>query len=332
MTATRRLYARVGALILVALALGIGFIIFLTSGRSGGDNTIYETYLQESVQGLEVGAPVRYRGVRVGRVTEISLVAVAYPPRNSQAMPQAYQRVLVRFGIDRSRVGEFTDIEQGIQQGLRVRLSSQGITGVAYLELDFADPDRFPVPKFPWESRYPIMPSTPSTVAQVQNAAENILRRIEAAPLEELLANVMGLVTDIRNQVKPEGDAAQTMREAGQTLALLRDQLEKANLPGLSADARALIGGPDTQAMLKNTAAAAAELRTGLSRLPAAINSLEQAVRAARVATTDVNADLTPILRDLRTTAANLRDVTETMRRSPSQTIFGAPPPAPSQR
>lgn len=331
MTASTSLYARVGALILVALALGFGFVIFLTSGRSSGDLTTYETYLEESVQGLEVGAPVRYRGVRVGRVSEIGLVAVAYPPSGERVMPQAYQRVLVRFGIDQSRVGEFTDIDLSIQQGLRVRLSSQGITGVAYLELDFADPDRFPIPAFPWQARYPIMPSMPSTVAQVQNAAENILRRIETAPLEDLLANVMGLVTDIRSQVKPDGDATQTMREAAQTLTALREQIEKADLAGLSADARALMGGPDTKAMLQNTAAAAAELRTGLARLPAAINSLEVAVRAARAATTDANADLTPILRDLRTTAANLRDVTETMRRSPSQTIFGAPPP-PNQR
>ena len=48
---------------------------------------------------------------------------------------------------------------------------------------------------------------------------------------------------------------------------------------------------------------------------------------SARGTTTDVKAELAPILRDLRATAGNLRDTTELLRRAPSQAIFGAPPP-----
>ena len=69
MAAGRGLYLRVGVLILAGLALAVGFVLFFTAGRLRDDSVVFETYLRESVQGLEVGAPVRYRGVAIGRVS-----------------------------------------------------------------------------------------------------------------------------------------------------------------------------------------------------------------------------------------------------------------------
>ncbi len=69
--ASRPLYLRVGMLVVVGLVLAIGFILFLTSGSLRGEQRIFETYIRESVAGLDVGAPVRYRGVQVGRVIDV---------------------------------------------------------------------------------------------------------------------------------------------------------------------------------------------------------------------------------------------------------------------
>jgi hypothetical protein len=69
-----------------------------------------------------------------------------------------------------------------------------------------------------------------------------------------------------------------------------------------------------------------------VARLPASVNALEGTVQTARRATTDVQSELGPLLRDLRASVANLRDATEQLRRNPSQAIFGAPPPAQERR
>ena len=61
------------------------------------------------------------------------------------------------------------------------------------------------------------------------------------------------------------------------------------------------------------------------------MGSLDASLRSARSATTDIQAELAPILRDLRAAVGNLREMTEQLRRYPSQAIFGAPPPAPSE-
>ena len=337
MPQTRGLYLRVGSLVLAGLALAVGFVLFLTADRLGGSARQFETYIRESVQGLEVGAAVRYRGVSIGRISEVGLVAAEYRRPQGDPFGTAFQLVYVRFAVDNSRIGETPNVEDAVKLGLRVRIAAQGITGVNYLELDFVDPKRFPPRTVPWEPRYPYVPAIPSTVAQVQSAAEQLLQRLQEADLPALLDNVIGLVGDLRGQVK-DGDLAVTLREAAELMRTLRSAAASADVPGMvaelqgtAADARKLLASREVAQALANTAAATADLRTAAARLPGSMNSLDASLRSARSATTDIQAELAPILRDLRAAVANLRDTTEQLRRYPSQAIFGAPPPAPTE-
>ena len=335
MATHRSLYVRVGALILMGLALGLGFLLFLTGGGFRGTNMVFETYLRESVTGLEVGAPVRYRGVQVGQVSQVGLVNAEYPPTNRNDALEAFQLVLVRLSLDteRATMDRPEQVERAVDRGLRARLSSQGITGVAYIELDFVSPERYPPREVPWKPAYPEIPSIPSTVAQVQNAAEAILARIQQAPLEQLLTDVSAVVSAVRGQVE-DGDIARTFTEAAATLTALRQVVTQSDLPGLvtelrgtATDLRQLVGGKEAKAALASARSAADDLRQSLSKLPAVIDALEQTARSARNTTQSTTADLVPLLRDLRATVSNLRDTTEALRRAPGQVLFGAPPP-----
>src|SRR5271168_2509791 len=77
----RGTFLRVGLLVVGGLALAIGLLWFFGGNRFTG-GVAAETYFSESVQGLEVGAPVKYRGVTVGRVTELGLVTAEYGSHN----------------------------------------------------------------------------------------------------------------------------------------------------------------------------------------------------------------------------------------------------------
>lgn len=345
MARPRKLYFGVGVLILAGAALAVGFVLFLTSGRLGRDAEIYETYVRESVTGLDVGAPVRFRGVAVGRVTEIGLVATAYPVPNGTPSMSEFRLVLIRFAVGQQHITYPGMIQDAIRHGLRVRLATQGITGVSYLELDFADTDRFPMPNVPWQPRYPVVPSIPSTVATVTSAAERIVERLDSLDIEELVGNINALVTEVRQVVRSD-DIPRTLREAAEAMATLRGAVQNAdiaavlteirdaarNISGFANSATALVNSPEIGSTLNSANQVAADLRAAIARLPQAIQSLEATIRAARTVTTDTQADIVPLLRDLRATAANLRDVTEALRRSPSQTLWGAPPPPPERR
>ena len=342
MAQSRGVYLRVGALVLAGVGLAIGFVLFLTANRPSDDSARFETYLRESVQGLEAGAAVRYRGVTVGRVEGLGLVSAEYPRIEGDSFGPAYQLVFVRFAVDTRRVGEGPSVEDAIKLGLRARLASQGITGVYYLELDFVDPERYPVFAVPWDPRNSFIPAIPSTVAQVQNAADALLQKLQGVDVAALLENLTGLLADLRRETKEDGDLAAVLREAASLLRSVRALADEADLPGVlaefrgaaaeargtAAEARELLASREMRQTLGNAAAAAAEVRTAAARLPATIAALESGLRTARGASTEIQAELAPIIRDLRSAVGNLRDTTEALRRSPGQAIFGAPPPS----
>jgi ABC-type transporter Mla subunit MlaD len=323
-------------MVVVGLALLVGFVLFLTQNRTSSSDAMFETYIRESVQGLEVGSPVRYRGVAVGRVTEIALAAAEYRRPEGEGFAAAFQLVVVRFAVNLARVGDVPSTEEAVAQGLRARMAAQGITGVGYIELDFLDPDRFLVPSVPWTPRYGWIPAVPSTVAQVTSAAEMFVRQIQGIDFVGLVANINDLVSDLRRQAEG-GDLAVALRDTSALMQELRGIVGASDVPGAVAELRAtsaavrgLAEGREIRETLSAMGAAAQDLRRATARLPGTIGQLESSLRAARNTTTDVQADLAPLLRDLRATTANLRETTEALRRSPSQALLGAPPPAPA--
>ena len=324
------LFLRVGMLALAAIALAVGFILYLTAGQFGVKSDYFETYVGESIVGLDVGAAVRFRGVQIGRVTEISLAAAVYDVPEARTNRYAMQLVVIRFAVERTRVARITSLEDMIAGGLRTRIASQGITGVTYLEIDILDPTRYPVIQVPWKPRYDYVPAVPSTITQVTSAAEQILRRLEALDIEALVNNAAGLMGDLRRQVS-DGEVATVLREAGETVAELRAEIRKVRLEETANELRGAIANMGDAGRSAQELLASREIREALVRIPAAVTALEQTLRTARGTTADLQADLSPLMRDLRSSVANLRDTTESLRRNPSQTLLGAPPPPPNR-
>ena len=324
------LFLRVGMLALAAIALGIGFILYLTAGQFGTKSDYFETYVGESIVGLDVGASVRFRGVQIGRVTEISLAAAIYDEPEARANRAAMQLVVIRFAVERTRVSRIASLEDMIAAGLRARIASQGITGVTYLEIDILDPKRYPPVQVPWRPRYDHIPAVPSTITQVTSAAEQILRRLETLDMEGLVNNATGLMVDLRRQIS-DGEVATVLREAGETVAELRAELRKVRLEETANELRGAIVNIGDAGRSAHELLASREIRDALVRIPAAVTAFEQTLRTARGTTADLQADLSPLMRDLRSSVANLRDTTEALRRNPSQTLLGAPPPPPNR-
>jgi ABC-type transporter Mla subunit MlaD len=332
MATARRAQFSVGLLVLVGAGLLVGFVLFLTQDRVTGRDAIFETYIRESVQGLEVGSAVRYRGVAVGRVTHVGLAAADYR-REGRPFEMAFQLVVVRFAVRLDLIGDVPSVEEAVREGLRARVASQGITGVSNIELDFRTPDLTIIAEVPWTPRYPWIPAVPSTVAQIQSVAETLMRQLAAVDLSQLVGNIDALLGELRAAARG-ADLGALTTEASALLTDARGAIAQADLPALAqelrttvAATRALLDGEELRVTSRAMAASAQDLRATAQRLPALLTQVEAVLRAARGTTTDFQAELAPLLRDLRATTANLRDTTEALRRSPSQTLLGAPPP-----
>src|ERR1051325_3222663 len=131
--------ATVGIFICVALALGVGAILLLTSARLFSQTTKYILYFDGSVLGLNPGAPVKFRGVTVGSVREILIHHNQH--ERDRAMP-------VIIELDRSVLKNKSDyavnvsdkelFKMMIDRGLRATIEAQSlVTGLLYVELEF---------------------------------------------------------------------------------------------------------------------------------------------------------------------------------------------------
>ncbi|HUC17687.1 MAG TPA: MlaD family protein [Acetobacteraceae bacterium] len=332
----RGIFLRVGLLVLLGGGAIVGLVLFL-SGNTFSNGVELETYFRESVQGLDVGAPVNYLGVTLGRVNEIGLVTAEY----GQGMPlelrrSTYRLVFVRFVVNPRKIGRVLtpdDIKRAVTAGLRARIASQGITGISYLALDFVDPEQYPAQQVPWNPAHPYIPSVPSTFAQVQSAAEALANQLQQINFKTIAAALLNLTQTLEKQLT-NGDAHQTLAAATALLRSLQNAIDKTDLPALSASLRKtsdaadnIVASGQTRALLTNADRAASELAVAAHALPPLIAELSTTADRTSTVTAELERSMTGILANLQAAASNLRDTTDELRSYPAGTIFGGPPP-----
>jgi phospholipid/cholesterol/gamma-HCH transport system substrate-binding protein len=150
-------YAIVGAFVLVLGAALIGGVLWLSSGgvyRKAYDT--YQAYMSESVSGLSLDAPVRYRGVEVGRVRKIALA------------PEDIEQVQLTLDIERG-----TPIKEDTVAVLRV----QGLTGIAFVELSGGGRESPPLQARPGEA-YPRIRTEPSLMVRLDTTLTTLLANL----------------------------------------------------------------------------------------------------------------------------------------------------------
>ncbi len=120
---------RVGLLIVGLIVLLLALIWFLRGGQVR-NGAMFVTYFSESVQGLEVGSKVEYRGVTVGRVVQLGVVSAIHGSEKQDVVDPLLRQVYVRYLVDTDRIGHFENVEDAVRLGLRARLNTQFITGL----------------------------------------------------------------------------------------------------------------------------------------------------------------------------------------------------------
>lgn len=329
----RAAYVKVGLLIVAAIVVGLALVWFLSGGRiTHGE--LLETYFNESVQGLQVGSNVQYRGVTVGKVTQIGVVSAEYGGSAQVVNEPLYRQVMVRYLVDMKKIGPFPGIADAVGLGLRARLGSQLITGLSYIDLTFANPKDYPAQKLPWTPQAAYVPSIPSAFAQVQNAGQQVLAKLDQVDLPRLVSSLTALSENLDTELT-SGDVHQTLQSANTLLSTAQDSLKTADLGGLSKDLRQTVDAlktvatdPNLSKLLANGALATDRLADITSRMNRLITALEATVRQAQTGTTTLQEGFAPILRNLSATSQSLRDLAESLRQYPAQVLAGPPPPA----
>jgi phospholipid/cholesterol/gamma-HCH transport system substrate-binding protein/paraquat-inducible protein B len=337
-------YFKIGLFIIVGTIIGAIGVVALGVGTIFQKNVLVETYIDESVQGLDVGSSVKFRGVQVGKVEAISLTSAEYPTKR--------RYVLVRIGLTTkiflADAGSPSFLAE-VEKGLRVRLASQGVTGAAYIEADYQDPARNPPLEIDWQPYYPYVPSSRSRITQLSESVEKILRSVEDIDVGRL---VNGLEKSLLTITKV-AEGANFDKLGGQANAFLTEVRDT------NRQLNELIGSSDIKSAFKDSAAAASGARQIIERaqapvnqmladLPRAAESLERLVKRLDSVTADLpdsSAQLRQTLQrmnrliatqqqgiaatveNLQAVSNDIKELTESSRKYPSQVLFGAPPP-----
>ncbi len=259
----------------------------------------YVIYFDGSVRGLSPGAPVEFRGVQIGRVTDIKLV---YDSASEFVQVPVYielQPERVR-GLRSGQINEPRMIDSSIVSGLRAKLQTGNLlTGQLYIALDLYD-DGVAGPLVKNNNGITIMPSVPSDIDQVTEGVQQALAKINALPLQDLVEN-----------------ANSTVARAG---ALLQ-QFEQVGLAGRIDSA---IGSADSA--IDQYARLAKSARQELNSLS---SQLERFVTAAGDSMEGIAPDsplyynLLNTLRDVQAASRAVLAVSESVEKKPEEFLFG---------
>ncbi len=316
----------IGVFVFGGFVLALAAIILFGNFRIFSPSTRAAVVFQGSISGLSVGAPVTFRGVRVGAVQSIELLYdqkthTAYIPVTIQLEPER-----VRVTGEDSTPRKTPDLPSLVARGLRAELITQSfVTGQSQIDLDLAPSSAATF--HPNVTSLPEIPTRPSTIQLVQ-------QQLSQLPLAELAANANGALRSLRglsdtldSDVPPlvanlraasEG-STRAIEVATKAVTNLQSRLDE-TLTSVTQ----LVATSDQQMSQRG-----AELRTLLT-------SSTQTVQQARQTLIDLNslvssrgearANINATLRDLASAAASLRGFANDVEHNPQLLLTGRRP------
>ncbi len=340
---------KIGLFTVVASGLILTGVTVLGAGAYFERTIPIETYLTESVDGLDVGAPVKFRGVRVGRVSSIGFAGAVYKVPPDQRMERGYVRIVVEMKHDQFDLEFASDPEaslaRAIESGLRLRLTSSGLVGQTFLEFVFLGDDAGEPMTLSWTPESFYVPSSQSIRGQITSAAERIARQLEEADIAATIKGIGSLAANLDRKVG-ELDIGTLQKDADQLLKGLRQNSERVQAilsnPAID-EAIAGAGGlkqmPETVEHIRRAAAGIDQIinsddtKAMIANLGTTMQAAAPATDQLRLLLTRIDrliaqqqADIEGLLSSLRDAAQNIQELSEDAKENPSRILFGRPP------
>lgn len=333
---------RLGLFVLTALLLCAGLAIGLGAKKWFTSYTLLETYFDESVQGIDIGSKIRYRGVVVGEVSELGFTHSVY--EQDKPLKDRYQYVLVRAKIRPEAFGgpnfsrpEQTSIDQAVARGLRIKITPQGLTGTSYLEIDYAETGENPILSINWKPEGLYIPSTRSTVKQFVTAFQDTMVRLQRIDIESTLSRVNRLLDTSERKID-----ALPLERIGLNVERFSNELARAPVGRMASEAASLLAearesNRNLQKLLTDPALASApaDIATSARRarelledpaLKQSVTHLNQSLGRIDRLLSSREQDLSTLISNLDEISTNLKALSVSAQQHPAGLLFGTPP------
>jgi paraquat-inducible protein B len=315
----------VGLFVLGAVALVLAAVVALSSGNWLARRDRLTVFFPGSVKGLSPGAPVTFRGVKVGEVKEIKAILTGQPS------PPIQIEVVIEV------VGSVVQIPPGqpvpaalspkatpadfardlIARGIRARMMSASfLTGQKYIDLDFLpeEPARFAG----LNPHYPELPTTPTAMEKLGDRAEAIVAKLAELPLEEMLEDVRKAVQAAR-EVLESRDLRDTFAAASRGTRKMEPTLAQIQTAFRTAD-------ETLGALRSETGPTADEARQTLRGFREAASRAQESLdvlKGTLHGTDDTRLTASQALEELTYTMQALRNLVDYLQTHPEAVVIG---------
>lgn len=321
-------YVKIGAFVCAAVLLAVVAVVLMGSGPMRKRELLFETFVEETVQGVSEGSALKYRGIPVGSVKSISFATYDYtaedvrPDASAEDVDRAsrYARIVLAVNTtDMPDPEEFQRfVERETAKGLRAHMKSQGITGLVYVDCDYEDPGSPTLP-VPWNPKHPYIPMAPSLSKTLTDAVQGVAQEIRG--FADVRANVTNLAVRIAALVDnanavlggvPALVAAASNAVASADAFLRAAKDDAAPLPGLLSETSNLV--VSASAFLDSVKGDVAGVAASSTNFLAGADATVAGLRTPLESTLD----------DLSRASRNLADILDAIRDDPGR-LFRKP-------
>jgi len=315
--ATGTNHVKLGLFVLFGIGLTLSMMVILGATSFNDESVRYVSYFDESVQGLEIGSAVKFRGVPVGRVSAID---IAPDQRHVQVTSELTVPVLQRLNLSSS--GENALLTH---RDLRAQLAQMGLTGGKFVLIDYFDPADYPEPPLPFTPPANHIPAAASTMKGIEASVMKTADRFPqiADDVRETLMHLNTVLLSAEQAKLPE-QAGEALTQATATMTALNAQLAALDAAGLSKAVTRSLGAFDA------TTVRVAKLMDRLEREDGVVASAERSFaligELARGSGT-IGPELELTIREMRGAARSVRRFADALERDPDMLVKGRAEP-----
>lgn len=308
----------IGAFVVGAIALAVAGVLVFGSGQMFKHTVKFVCFFTGAVDGLNVGAPVKFKGVEVGSVVDIRLRLNGEPDVDAEQIAKGL-RIPVIIELDFKKlasrgalaINSRDALKKVIDLGLRAQLNSQSlVTGLLFIQLDFRPdtPEDFVLTE---ESEYPEIPTLPTALEQVRSAAEHLMRRLDQLDVEGIVRSVSQSLDGIDRLVNAPALKA-TIESLPETVA---------NMNKAIASVRDLTTRLDTQAgpFLASLKTTTDRTNDALDQMRVTLQNVQKFIDPA----SPLASQISSALQEMTGAARSVRLLADYLERNPSAVVRG---------
>ncbi len=318
----------IGAFVFGAIIIGIGAILFFGSANLFAKKQLFETYFNQSVNGLGVGSNVKYKGVTVGKVTKVQLKfqGTGEAPIVKVLYEINTDNLLNKYGLTID-LGDRKVHDRAVANGFRAKLDFESlISGQLFIALDFYKDTTSPELHTEGNPDVFEIPPQPSDIDAILADLTKAIGNIGSVDFSSLAKDLQAVLKSAR-----EGIDAMHLDQLGNSLDKAASSISNlADGPQVkTALSSARESFDQLTVTLKNLNPAVADLKPTLDQAKAALTNLQKSTAELNLLLkpdSTLRYQLDSSLSEISAAAASIQQLSDFLQRNPNSLIFGRKP------